>query len=286
MNKRLAAALLLWGAAWIGGAAEAAEFSYQGGLTMWTGAYMYTTSTTTWILDTGITMRAGRVTTQAILPILRQDTQLITSTGAGPIPSGGPMSEVVADSGMGRRSVPARSSGHHGPIPVPEDLASGYELLVGDPIGRVDWEILANTNTVVAIGGLVKAPVADAPEYGTGAWDVGATLSSSRSLGYEWLVSLGVSYWHLGDSPDFDFQDPVGGNVGLSRRAGDWVIGVSASAASTSLSGYDGPVMIGTSLLRPGSGSSWGIQASVGLTETAPDFTAGATWRFPFGRRM
>jgi hypothetical protein len=260
------------------GVAHGADLAYHGGFSFLSGRYLFEEKTTTWVLDTGASARMGKVTLQATLPLVRQNTQLVTGTGVGPVPSGGPMAGTVADSGQGhhRTRAPAR----HG-IPVPEEAVPGYETHVGDPLLRADFDAVTGYAARVSIGGAVKVPVAGVSEFGTGEWDAGAVLGVSALLDEGWLLSCGASFWLLGDMPDYDFQNPVGGSLELARRAGGWMVSLYGYASTPSLQGYDAPVSIGLGLVRSRVSRSWGVRTSVGLTETAPDITAGVTWNLP-----
>ena len=279
--RSVLAALVVVGLGSVGGVARAADLAYHGGFSVLSGRYLFEERTTTWVLDTGASARMGRVTLQATLPVVAQNTQLVTGTGVGPVPSGGPMAGAVADSGKGHHRARAPS---HGGIPATEEAVPGYETHLGDPMLRVDFDAITSGAARVSIGGVVKAPVAGVSTFGTGEWDLGAALSTSARVGGEWLLSCGASFWLLGDMPDYDFRNPVGGSLELARRAGDWMVSVYGYASTPSLHGYDAPVSIGLGLLRSRVSGSWGVRTSVGLTETAPDVTAGVTWNLPLRR--
>lgn len=275
-------ALVILGLGSVGGVARAADLAYHGGFSMLSGQYLFEEKTTTWVLDTGASARMGRVTVQATLPIVRQNTQLVTGTGVGPVPSGGPMAGAVSDSGTGHHGSLASSRG--GGIPVTEEAVPGYETHLGDPMLRADFDAIMGGSTRVSVGGVVKAPVAGVSEFGTGEWDFGAALSASGRIAEGWLLSCGASFWLLGDMPDYDFRNPTGGSLELARRAGDWMVSVYGYASTPTLHGYDAPVSIGLGLVRSRVSGSWGVRASVGLTETAPDVTAGVTWNLTLRR--
>jgi hypothetical protein len=276
------AALVVFGLGSTGEAVAVTDLAYHGGLSVLSGYYLFEEPTTTWVLDTGASARMGRVTLQATLPIVRQNTQLVTGTGVGPVPSGGPMAGAVADSGKGRHGAQALSSG--GGIPVTEEAVPGYETHLGDPTLRADFDAITGGSARVSVGGVVKAPVASVSEFGTGEWDFGADLRTSARVAEGWLLLCGASFWLLGDMPDYDFRNPVGGSLELARRTGGWMVSIYGYASTPTLHGYDAPVSIGLGFVRLRVSGSWGVRTSVGLTETAPDVTAGVTWSLPLRR--
>ena len=60
---------------------------------------------------------------------------------------------------------------------------------------------------------------------------------------------------------------------------GRWGLGVVASGATSAVPGYEAPALIGMSLSRATRRGGWGITASAGLTETAPELLVGVSWR-------
>ena len=280
-SLRLGAALAVLGLGATAGPARAVDIAYHGGVAVLSGRYLFEERTTTWVLDTGASARVGRVTLQATVPIVRQNTQLVTGTGVGPVPSGGPMAGAVDDSGRGHHGagVPSR-----GGIPVTEGAAPGYQTNLGDPLLRADFDAIAGRHARASVGAVVKAPVAGVSEFGTGEWDLGAAVSATGRVAEGWLLSCGASFWLLGDMPEYDFRDPVGGSLELTRGVGTWMVSLYGVASTPSLHGYDAPVSIGLGFVRSNVSGSWGVRTSVGLTETAPDVTAGVTWNLPLRR--
>lgn len=280
-RRSILIAVLVSGTCAAAGTARGADLGYHGGVSLLSGRYLFEETTTTWVLDTGASARVGRFTLQATVPLVRQNTQLVTGSGAGPVPSGGPMAGTVADSGNGHHGEQAMSRGR---IPVAGEVAPGYETHLGDPMLRVDVDAMRGEAARLSWGVVVKVPAAGVEEFGTGEWDAGTALSASARIAGTWLLSTGVSFWMLGDMPDYDFRNPVGGSLELARRAGGWIVSIHGYASTPTLPGYDAPVSIGAGLVRSKVSGSWGVRTSVGLTETAPDVTAGVTWSLPLWR--
>lgn len=61
----------------------AQEVAYEGGLSAATGRYIFTERTTTWTLLAGLAYTAGRFTLRGSVPIVLQNTTLVTRSGMG-----------------------------------------------------------------------------------------------------------------------------------------------------------------------------------------------------------
>jgi hypothetical protein len=95
------------------------------------------------------------------------------------------------------------------------------------------------------------------------------------------LFSLDVAYWHLGDMPQLNFRDPILGTATVSRLfPTTWAGSLFVTGGTAVLRGYQPPVSVGAGVTHLGSRSLlWGVTAALGLTETAPQFSIGASWR-------
>jgi hypothetical protein len=94
------------------------------------------------------------------------------------------------------------------------------------------------------------------------------------------LAGLDAAYWHLGDMPTLAFRDLVSGTASVAYVSpSGWGGGLSLSASTASIEGYDGAAWVGAYLAHVASGGSWSVSGSVGLTETTPDLTLGLAWR-------
>lgn len=273
MKRVLTAVLLV-----IAPASLAAQgLAWEGSLGLARGAYIFADPVTTWSLHTGLALTSGRVTLRASLPLLLQNSTLLTASATGGVPSGGSSSGAVADSGKqragGRTMMPAR-----GPVEVPPSAYTGYRLAVGDPLLQGSVRLVEGP-TSVGLSALAKAPVADTATYGTGRWDAGASLSLSRLLGRAALLAVDISWWHLGDLPSLDFRDPLQGSLSLAiLRPGGWGASFTVAGSTRILQGYDPPLTVGAAVLRTGN-PSWVLGAQAGLTETAPALAVNLGWR-------
>jgi hypothetical protein len=255
--------------------AAALAIHYEGGASAARGDYVFTERTTSASWMTGLALESGRAALRASVPLWFQTSTLVSVTGGGPVPSGGEArSGAVRDSG--------RMAGRRGTrVPVGAGETGALRAAIGDPMVQVSLRLVETPETSLRASVSTKIPTTSPEDFGTGAWDVGGSCPLSRRVGNRWLAALDLSYWQLGDMSDLAFRNPVGGSASVTRFAGDWGFSVSGSASSAILHGYDPPVAVGGGVLRRVGAGSWGIQLSIGLSETASDVSATALWRVP-----
>jgi hypothetical protein len=263
---------------------------YEGGLSLASGTYIFAERTTSWGISSGLAATSGPVTLRASVPVYFQNTTLVSLSGpGGGIPTGGSSSDAVADSMAARKGREDDGGGQgQGGMPlmpglstveVPGSAATGYTTAVGDPMAQLAWRALGGSSTALTVSALAKVPVADTATFGTGEWDVGAGISASQRVGRAILVGMDVTYWRIGDMETLDFRDPVSGTASFAYLGqNNWGGGLSVTASSPTLDGYDGPAWV-SGFLQRSSGARWGLSASVGLTETTSDFSLGLSWR-------
>jgi hypothetical protein len=262
---------------------------YEGGLSLASGTYIFTERTTSWSLFTGFAVDKDRVTLRASVPVHVQNTTLVSLSGpGGSVPTGGSSSGVVADSGAARKGRSGGGDGMRavraqaamGRVEVPSSAATGYGASVGDPTAQLAWRALNGQRTGLSVSLLAKVPVADTSSFGTGQWDVGSSIAISQALRGRGRLGLDLTYWKLGDLSTLDFRDPVYGSASVAYlKPSGWGGGISLSAGTSSLYGYNGPIWVGGSIARLSRRGSWGIGGAVGLSETTPDFTVSLTWK-------
>jgi hypothetical protein len=249
---------------------QAQEIAYEGGMAVTTGSYFYATRTTSWTIATGITYTTGPLVLRATAPVYVQNSSLFRGFGAGMMPSGGMASGGGVGNGM--------SDG--GGMMGGASSTTDFHAAVGDPTVQAAWRALSGGPTALTVGAGVKVPATEPTNYGTGKWDVGGTLTLTQRAGAGMLFGLDLSYWHLGDLPAFDFRDPVAATVSAGKVFADtWGVSLLVTGGTSVLPGHRGPVSVGAALAQLGNGRLWGLFASLGLTETAPDLSIGATWR-------
>jgi hypothetical protein len=144
----------------------AQSVAYEGGLSLTTGRYFFDTRTTSVALFSGLALTAGRFTLRATVPLLAQNTELVTQSSLGGMPSGGPISGMVSDSG--------RRAGRRGGtrMTVPATAVPGYAAALGDPTAMLTARVFDGPRAALTAGLGVKAPLADTARStpATGTW--------------------------------------------------------------------------------------------------------------------
>lgn len=290
---------------------EAQQLSYEGALSGSTGTYIFTERTNSFILSTGLYLKAGRLSFRGTLPVWLQNTTLVTSSGAGPMATGGPYDQAaVRDSGQARQqrkqggqgdgNGPGGNQGTGGqgpggqrpgpilpavagdPVPVTSESVTGYQFALADPTLNGSFRVIQGRRVWMSLGATVKFPLADTATVGSGEWDVGGNLSVSVLAGRRWTFGLDAAYWHLGDLDSLDLVDPLLGSLTAGALLSDhWAASFALTGSTTAITGFDPPVTVTAALSWLGRGASWGLSVGAGLTESAPDFTVGLIWSVP-----
>lgn len=258
MNWRYLAAVLLV-LALSSATLDAQAIHYEGGLSVASGTYTFVERTTSWTISNGLALSAGPFVLRGVVPLFHQDISTLTVSSLD-----APVLEEVAGEEQTAAVAPAPA----------------YKLALGDPLAHLSVGLLRGVGTSLTVGVGAKLPIADTASYGTGAWDIGGSVSLSQGLGWATLVSLDVSYWHLGDPAGLDLRDAVMGSASVAQLLGTgWAGSVYVSGARSIIAGLEDIYYVGASLSRLAGSRALGITASLGLTETAPDFTVGINWR-------
>jgi hypothetical protein len=226
----------------------------EGGISLARGDYVYTAPTSSGAASLGLAYSTPRLTARVTVPYFLRDTRLLTVRGFEPVE---PVEPVE----------PAPESGQ-------------YTGSLADPVVQLFVSAHRGDRTSVGLSASVKIPVLEAGDFGTGRWDVGGGLSLSRFVGSGTLVGLDLGFWRLGDPPDLDLQDTVTGTLTIGRPLGRlWSASASLSGGRSAVAGYADPWWASLLVSRVAARGIWGLTASVGLTETAPDFTLGLLFR-------
>jgi hypothetical protein len=273
---------------------RAQQLAYEGGLGGSTGTYFFTERTNSYSLSTGLRLSAGRWSFRASLPAWLQNTTLLTASGAGPVPTGGPEGQqAVRDSGQARQQRGKQGPAGQGAapllrtllaaeaVPAPAEAVTGYRVTMADPLVSTSVRLITGGRVGVSAGANAKVPLADTT-VSTGAWDFGGNLSLSLLLGDRWTVGLDASYWRLGDLDSLDLRNPLLGSASVGVLLGSrWAALAAVSGSTTVLEGFDPPAAVSVALSRLTPGFSWGVSLGAGLTESSPDLMVGLTWTVP-----
>ena len=232
-------------------AATAQGLYLEGGLSFARGDYVYTQQTNGGGAALGLAWSSRRLTARVTLPYFVRDTRLLTVSGEAPVADADPASS-----------------------------ATGYDGSLSDPLLQVYAQVLQSSRTGVGLSASVKPPFVEAGYFGTGQWDVSGAANLSHFVGSRTMLGLDVSYWHLGDMPDFPLRDSVTGTLTLGQSFGRaWTASASLSGGRSAVAGYADPWWAGILVGRSFAKGVAGLTASVGLSDSAPDFTVGLVWR-------
>lgn len=254
----------------------AQEWTYTGSIQVATGDYIFTERTTGLYFANGLALVSGRLRASMNLPIVAQSAGWVQYVGGGIVPSGGMHRDSTASPGAGMRNG----------MMSPQSEASHGEIGIGDPIGRLELDVLQNEwgAPMLRLSVAAKAPLASIGSgFGTGAWDVGAGASLARSIAGTFLFA-DVMYWSLGDVPGFELRDIVSYGAAIGRPVHGGRFSVLASVLGTTpiIAGVPAPLQAGTGVsYLTASGRSLSVSALLGLTRSAPDVALGLGWQVP-----
>ncbi|MBI4719881.1 MAG: hypothetical protein HY770_01340 [Chitinivibrionia bacterium] len=253
---------------------RAAEIGYSGALQFATGEYIFTDRTNSFYLLNGFYVSEGRVRVSVTLPVIYQNTSLVSNGGPGMISSGGEMGDGAGGHMQGGQMQSAGMNDFH-------------EIGVGDPLGRADLEILKRGHRYLSmsIAALVKPPVAAAARsFGTGEWDFGAGLSAARGIS-RYFLSASMIYWKMGDPPGVDFKNPMAYSVAVGRPfAGNRFSAILSFSGYTQILEDTDPFrQLGISLAYWPTARRYlsGMVAS-GLSDSTPDTSISLGWGMIF----
>ena len=264
-----------------GGRASGQQVDYSGSLSYSTGSYVFLDRTHSLWLSSGLTLRAGPLTLSANLPVIVQNSSVVSFVAGQPVPTGGEDSGAVSGRGTGK--IGSRGSGGQGSTDSTVVFRDAYEVQVGDPLVSAGWEAFSGLGFIrsLVVRGSAKAPLRTLESgVGTGEWDFGA--GASLVVGKEYTLVFGdVTYWWFDDLPELELAGSLFYSVAVSRAIMDARASIMASVSggTSIMDTVDPPLSAGVGFLYSlSTGRSVSLGANVGLTEGSPDFTVYAGW--------
>ena len=239
------------------------SIQYSGSVGYATGSYDFAERTSSVSILNGLSLTGDRWSLAATVPITIQNSGAVSYVGGMQVPTG------AGRDGMGGRMGPGSAS-------------EGYQAVLADPVFRGSLTPYQGFGALraVELRVMAKAPLADpATGVGTGQWDVGGGLSLGVGAGRTYLFA-DASAWSPGDMPDLELRPYGTVAAGVGRPLGDhWSALASVSVSSAMIDGISPPATLGASLsYRLDEGRSINTGASVGLTDSAPDFSVYLGW--------
>ena len=263
-----------------GGQVYGQQVDYNGSLSYSTGSYVFFARTHSLWLANGLTLRAGPATVSANLPVIVQNSSIVSFVAGQPIPTGGEHSGAVSRRGSGR--VGSRGSGGQ-TTDSTVVFRDSYEVQVGDPLVSAGFEAFSGLGFVrsLLVQGSTKVPLRTLESgVGTGEWDFGAGTSLVVGRGHT-LVFGDVTYWWFGDLPELALAGSLFYSVAVSRSVMDARASIMASMTGSTriMDTVDAPLSAGVGFLYSlRTGRSVSLGANVGLTEGSPDFSTYVRW--------
>ncbi len=245
----------------------AGEWSGIAAIQYTTGNYIFENNTSTYYFYGGFRYKTHRWNISAILPIIGQNTNLVSRAGGMFLPTGESHGTVETSEGGHHRGMMADGfSMHH------FDLTLGDLYLYGEiqllPARAVLPSVHLNTQ--------IKIPTASrAKNYGTGEFDYGAGLALRQGISNYGLF-FNAGYLVIGNPAGFTYQNPItlGFGVGRFFKRRDVSVLVYFQNYSKILTEYQPARQIAAGIfykLNPRLLLS--TSASAGMSEISPDFS-------------
>ncbi|HSH74656.1 MAG TPA: hypothetical protein VLA09_03040 [Longimicrobiales bacterium] len=276
-------AFLAAAAAFTGGSTAAQELTYNGSFSYSTGSYFFVDRTHSLWLSNGLTLRAGPATLSAALPIIAQNSGVVSFVAGQPLPTGGEQSGAVGGRSRGERIGSRGSAGQSASVDSTVVFRDEYEIELGDPLFSASVEAYSGTGVLksLSVVGAAKAPFRTLESgVGTGQWDFGGGASLVVGSGLT-LLFADVTYWSFGDLPDLELEGSLLYSVGVSRAVMDARLSIlaSLSGGTAIMETVDAPLTAGLVVLYSfGGGKTLSAGGSAGLSESSPDFSAYLAW--------
>ena len=249
--------------------------AYSGSIQYARGNYIFDQTTSSMFMFNGFSFSSEGLNLSASIPVIFQSTPYVSYSGVGILPSGG--SEHTQVSGK---------QGKNQEVILPEPV--DYEQFgIGDPTVSLGLRLLKESKLFPNVQLVVQAklPLASIEKgFGTGEWDYSGGLSLSKALGKTFLF-VDMYYWMLGDLPDLELKDTVSYSIALGHplSGGKYALLVSYSGSTNIISEVTPPSFLGFGFsYRIDAKKSLMLNASLGLTESAPDFSVSLGWNIGF----
>ncbi|NND73221.1 MAG: hypothetical protein HKN43_16730 [Rhodothermales bacterium] len=259
--------------------ASSQTLHYSGSAQFSVGDYIFSEQTNSLYLANQLGLSHQRFAARLTVPVVRQNSPWVSYTTAGSVSTGGPAQGEVR--GRGDQSGQGRRGGD--PITV-VDTSDFKTIAVSDPSLTLSFSLLNDMfqGRSVQVRGSAKAPVSQPDDgFGTGAWDYSLGVSAMRRLRRA-VVFVDVAYWVLGDMEELSLNNSLSYGLSFGRSLGDGsdTVLASFSGSTVIVPGTEPALLVGLGLGHSfDSGNGVSANASIGLTESAPNVSVGVGWR-------
>ncbi len=182
------------------------EITFSGLLKWNSGNYIYSEFTNTAYLYPTLGYKTDRYFASISLPLISQNTDLVTQLGGGMIPAMHGHDDGSSNSGHGM------FSGEH-------DGMHEMNWAIGDLYLNMGITVAKEGDNIPALSftALVKLPTASTEQnLGTGELDYGIGISASKDMGFVYGF-WDVNYYLLGDPQTIDLTNPIGFGLGIGK---------------------------------------------------------------------
>lgn len=265
-------------------AVDAQQLTWTGSASYARGSYVFDAVTQTLYLSTGLQVAMGPVEVGGTIPLMLQNSGLVTVVGGGTLPTGGRDSGVVGGRQPGETIGSGRGSGMGGGLAGDSvSYRNTFAWEVGDPFFSTAVRVHEGGGVLRSVQARVatKAPLRDADSgVGTGEWDFGVGGTAFGALGST-FVFVDVAYWWYGDMPGLELVDGPTYGIGVSRSLLGGHASVTASflGAAATIETMERPASVGLGVgYTPRAGRSLSAGLALGLSESSPDLAVYAGW--------
>ncbi|MGB9773027.1 MAG: hypothetical protein ACP5JH_03170 [Bacteroidota bacterium] len=256
-----------------GSASAQGKWYFNGYFQISQGNYIFGTNTMTFYFTPGVRYESDSWNFSVGLPLVTQNTNLVTRVGDMLLPHGG---SSMGTSGMGSNSgmsMMGTGAGNVTAVGFGDLYLSGDYWLLKDSFG--------NYVPGVALGLQVKVPTASTSyNFGTGKFDYGATMTLRKMFG-TFVGILNFGYLVLGSPAGINLENPLMYGTGIGKFFGnDFSALVYFQGYSRVLYGYAPPNQASLGLSYQFSHDViFNAVVSKGLTETAPSISLSGGFR-------
>jgi hypothetical protein len=182
------------------------KWSVSSSLQYSTGNYIFEQNTSTFYLYGGLRYRSNRWQMSASIPLVTQNSDLVTGGGGTFFPS------------THHKDASAGNS-HHGRGMSGDTGFSDMTMGLGDLYLNGTYQLLPENlkHPYLALTARLKVPTAGTQNgFGSGEFDYGASLTLRKRFG-SYLAIGEAGFWVLGDPPEVTYKDPLVVGIGAGK---------------------------------------------------------------------
>lgn len=257
------------------------EVRYNGSLQYSMGSYIFAQRTHSFYLLSGLGVSAGRLQLDANIPLILQNSGVVSYVGGGALPTGGRDHRAVRTREPGSTVPGRRGSGSAAADSV--EFSDEFGVEIGDPTFFGSGEIYSGTGLLrsINLSARTKIPLTDLDSgVGTGEWDYSVGGSVALIAGRVFFFG-DLSHWWFGDLPELELQDgfAYGLGTGVPVMEGRGSLLATVTGAESAIRTAEAPMTLGMSFgLTVGESRQLSTGMTFGLSESSPDLGLSLGW--------